>query len=286
MAFDVPGALGAGYSSAEIIDYLKANPAEAGDFKVDEALKAGYTPDEIVDHLNPKSDRINVQGIPVLAPLDRGIAHLREQGANLAQDLGATGIASGIRQSIPQATLHAKTAGQSVSEDLGNHRYLSAISNLPSAAIEQAAPLAGALVAGAATGGSVPAVLGTGAAIGALTQGDEIARARATNNGRTDGPTATDMALGLTGALRRALWAPWASVAWRAKRGSGRPSARPSPTVLRTRPSPRWRPSPGPLGPMRATRTPQAPTWRLRPSRGSPHAAHWLPLRRPDRPLN
>jgi hypothetical protein len=198
MAFDIPGAVGAGYSPDEIIDYLRAHPEVGGGFNYDGALKAGYSPAEIVDHLNPKADTINVQGIPILAPIDRGIAHLRAEGANLATDLGFPETGAFIRRSIPQATLQAPTSASKVSQAIGNRDYLGAIANVPSAVLEQAVPAAGAVTASLASGGSIPATAAVGAGIGALSQGDAIARQRANNNGRSD-PNASDLAVGLTG---------------------------------------------------------------------------------------
>ena len=56
MAFDIDGARSAGYSDAEIADYL----GKQNNFDTSAAFKAGYSSSEIIDHLNapsaPKED--------------------------------------------------------------------------------------------------------------------------------------------------------------------------------------------------------------------------------------
>ena len=203
MPFDVASALGAGYSPAEITDYLSANPDQADGFNVAGALKAGYSPAEIADHLNPKAARASAQGVPILAPIQRGIAHASAEAANLAQDLGFSETAADIRSRIPQADLTAPQAAADLSAQLKAGHYGAALADVPSAALEQFLPVTAGVAGGLVTGGAGPAAavagrLGAGAAIGAATQGDAIARQRAANNGR-DAPTGADLALGTLG---------------------------------------------------------------------------------------
>ena len=201
--FDVAGALGAGYSPQEITDYLAANPDQAGGFRVADAIKGGYSPSEITDHLNPNVARPSQQGVPILAPVQRGIAHASQEAANLAQDLGFPETAADIRSRIPQGDLTAPQASADLAAQLKAGHIGSALADIPSAALEQAVPVAGGLAGGLVTGGAGPAAalagrLGGGAAIGAVTQGDAIARQRAANNGNTT-PTGGDLAVGLLG---------------------------------------------------------------------------------------
>lgn len=197
MAFDIAGAIGAGYTPDEIVKHWQDRPGDMPDFDLKGASAAGYSPAEIIDHLNPKSG-INVQGIPVLAPIQRGVGHLWAEGANLATDLGFPETGAAIRSRITQAPLAAETSGSKVASDLHGGRYLSALSNVPSAALEQLVPVAAGVGASILSGGSVPVTLAAGAGVGAVAQGDSIARSRAANNGRAE-PTATDLALGLAG---------------------------------------------------------------------------------------
>lgn len=167
MAFDVAGALGAGYSPDDIVAALKASdePLKA---QVAAAVQAGYSHAEVVDHLNPKTG-MNRQGIPLAAPIQRGLAQGAFQVANLATDAGLTGVGSAIRSHIPQAALSAPSSGGALVEDLKAGRLGFPLSNLPSAALEQAAPLVATAEACIASEGSIPATLAAGAGIGALT---------------------------------------------------------------------------------------------------------------------
>ncbi len=201
--FDVAGALGAGYSPQEITDYLATNPDQAGGFRVADAIKAGYTPSEVVDHLNPNVARPSEQGVPILAPIQRGIAHASAEAANLAQDLGFPETAADIRSRIPQGDLAAPQASADLAGQIKAGHYGAALADVPSAALEQFLPATAGLAGGLVTGGAGPAAalagrLGGGAAIGAVTQGDAIARQRAANNGNA-APSGSDLALGIAG---------------------------------------------------------------------------------------
>ena len=208
---DVGAALADGHSASDIANYLAANPGRAPigatgkPYNVAAALQDGHDPSQIVDHLNTSSGRwdgdSSSQGYPILAPVARGIAQTQAGAANLADDLGFTGIGHGIRSRINQQDLNATTAGSDLVSNLKAGHYGTALSDLPSAALEGALPVAAGvgasavaapLGAAAATG----AALGTGALLGAGTQGDQIARARAANNGEA-APSAQDLAVGL-----------------------------------------------------------------------------------------
>lgn len=209
----VSTALGAGYSAAEIVAHVsQAGSPYASKFAA--ATQAGYSPDEIIDHLNGTSGGA-LQGSPIIAPIARGAAHAMDGVANLATDVGFPGVGAAIRGRINQEDLNATQSGASLISNLKAGRLGAALGNLPSAVLEQAPQIGGALVAGAATGGAAdaaalpawlaplvrPAVaraLG-GGAVSALAGGDAVARARAMNNGEAT-PSAGDLVAGVAGA--------------------------------------------------------------------------------------
>lgn len=206
MPFDISGALGAGHTPDAIVAYLQQNPKAVPNFDVAGALAAGHDASSVVDFLNPHQSGIfggSSQGIPLLAPVARGVARAQQGAANLAGDLGFSGLASSIRSRIDQEDLAAPSSGQSLSSDLAAGHVGAALGDLPSAALEQTLPVAAGIASGAVTGGAAPAAgiiarLFGGAATGAVTSGDAIARQRAANNGDA-APTASDLALGIAG---------------------------------------------------------------------------------------
>ena len=90
--FQVAQALGAGYSAKEITDYMSTMPGPLGE-QTRTALRWNYSPDEIVDHLNASRTQANYQGVPILAPIQRGATQAEAGIANLAGDVGLPSVA-------------------------------------------------------------------------------------------------------------------------------------------------------------------------------------------------
>ncbi len=194
----VSTALGSGVSPSDITTHLSEDTGPVGQ-QMRTALRWGYSPAEIVDHLNPQNPAGSMrtaQGLPILAPIMRGAAQAQAAVANLAGDVGLSGVAKSLRSSINQEDLTTPTSGAGVVQDIKAGHYGQALAAVPSAILEGAPP-AGAAIAGGMAAGPVGAAL-AGAGIGAVTQGDAIARARAANNGEA-APSASDLALGVAG---------------------------------------------------------------------------------------
>ena len=197
-------ALGRGSSPDAIVHQLAAGQAPyAGNLRA--SLAAGYTPAQVTDHLLGTGGG-GLQGAPVLEPIARGAAHAMQGVADLASDVGLTGVGSAIRSRIDQEDLQAPTAGASLSSDLKAGKLGAALGDIPAAALEQVPTLAPALAAGALTGGAADAPLlaaalrsGTAAVLGGATQGDAIARQRAAANGEA-APSTSDLLAGVAGA--------------------------------------------------------------------------------------
>ena len=196
-------ALGQGSSPDAIVHQLAAGQAPyAGRLRA--SLAAGYSPAQVTDHLLGTGGG-NLEGVPVLTPIARGAAHALDGVANLATDVGLTGVGAAIRSRNDQEDLEAPTAGASLAADLKAGKLGEALTDVPSAALEQVPTLVPTLAAGALTGGLAgpfaTAALRAGAAaiLGGATQGDAIARARATANGEAT-PSASDLIAGVAGA--------------------------------------------------------------------------------------
>ena len=80
MAFDVEGALKAGYTQEEINQFLSQQPQEQPSFDVDGALKAGYTQEEIDEFLvtpqqpTPPQQPVATQPKPVNFDIEGALA--------------------------------------------------------------------------------------------------------------------------------------------------------------------------------------------------------------------
>lgn len=196
--------LGAGYTPEQVVDHvISSGSPYSGRFKA--SLAAGFTPAQITDHLLGTAGGA-LEGVPILSPIVRGATHLQSGLADLATDVGLTGVGSAIRSRLDQEDLQAPTTAATLSSDLKAGHLGAAISDLPGAALEQVPQIVPALAAGALTGGLADGPLlaaslraGTAAALSGATQGDAIARQRAINNGRS-APDAGDLAAGVLGA--------------------------------------------------------------------------------------
>ena len=195
LRMNVAAAVGAGWGAQDITNHLAQDQGPVGT-QMRTALK-WYSPEEIIDHLNPSRGQADYQGVPILAPIQRGLTAAEGGVANLAQDVGLPGVAGAIRSHLSQAVVDTKTSASNVVDGMRGGHYGAALEAVPSALLEGALPAAATIGAGAVAG--PVAAIGTAAGYSALTQGDAIARARAANNGRA-APNAADLALGLGGA--------------------------------------------------------------------------------------
>lgn len=184
VGFDFQAARKAGYSDAEIVQFLASDKDVK--FDVDGALKAGYSPKEILDHLNP-TERSAGSGLVDAA---------RQGAANVVSGLGET-----LKQYTPATDVAAalKTAGGKIAPE--NYQASPIVTNegvqagnIPRALAEQAPGMAAGIAVARKTPGPawLKALAGAGvyAGIGLGNRATE----RAAENGNAE-PSTTDKAV-------------------------------------------------------------------------------------------
>jgi hypothetical protein len=178
MAFDIQGARNAGYSDAEIVQYL-AGQKDSGGFDFGGALKAGYSPSEILKHV----------GEPSTSYTDA----LRQGGANLVGGVGET-----VKQYVSDNAGDAlKNAAKVIAPE--NYAPAQVVSKengftpsaLPRAAVESAPGMAASIAAARLTPGPAWLKLLAGSGAYALQSLGNKAKERAANNGN-ETPTTSD----------------------------------------------------------------------------------------------
>lgn len=165
MAFDVAAAKQAGYSSAEIAEFL----GQQKGFDAAGALKAGYSPDELIAHLSGAAPKQSTIG----SELVRGGKQLLSSTRTGLEALGASPEEAATR-GVARGQAIAQEAGQGVSFDAVKKAYQDkgllsaageAVSQIPRALAGQGAQL-GALATGARLGAMAGSPLGPAGVIG------------------------------------------------------------------------------------------------------------------------
>ena len=203
LAAKLSQSLGAGISPEDVVNHVaNSDSPYAGRFRA--SLAMGASAAQITDHLLQTGGG-DLEGTPILSPIARGATKALAGVADLASDVGLTGVGSAIRSRLDQQDLEQQSSGAALASDLKQGKLGAALGDLPSAAIEQVPTLVPALAAGALTGGAADAPLlaaalraGTAGSLNALTTGDAIAKQRAANNGEAS-PSAGDLVAGLAG---------------------------------------------------------------------------------------
>ena len=166
MAFDVNGALKAGYSPNEVADYLGAERK----FDVTSARESGYSDQEIIDHLNPKKQE------GVTGSFKKGAEQFLSSGRTALESLTGSPEEAALAAQKRQADIESRY-GEGASLDrikqayaekgiLGAGKELAG--QIPKAIAEQGANLGSTVasgLAGAAAGSVIP---GIGTVLGGL----------------------------------------------------------------------------------------------------------------------
>ena len=166
MAFDVDGALKAGYSPNEVADYLGSERK----FDVTSARESGYSDQEIIDHLNPKKQE------GVTGSFKKGAEQFLSSGRTALESLTGSPEEAALAAQKRQADIESRY-GEGASLDrikqayaekgiLGAGKELAG--QIPKAIAEQGANLGSTVasgLAGAAAGSVIP---GVGTVLGGL----------------------------------------------------------------------------------------------------------------------
>jgi hypothetical protein len=213
MAFDIQGALKAGYSPQEVADHLAANPDLSPGFDVKGALQAGYTPAEIMGHLGAASPAAPAASSTMWDVAKASVTHGAAKGltGGAADALEFAGVAPGTQRWLRETSESQKAkqgaaaqvpqdARGSASEallrgDIGDGARRLGFLVADNVGQQAAGIAAGTLATAAAAAGSVPLAIG---AAGAGSLGflfnlyDNTSDRR--ERGATGATTGTDMA--------------------------------------------------------------------------------------------
>jgi len=168
MPFDAKGARAAGYSDAEIAQYL----AQQNGFDFQGAVKAGYTPEDILKYLNPgKRDALAAGMTTAGAQLKSGLPYAIEKLAGTLTPEKEEKYLAGLREAREKAEEQLPGGAPSIEDLAQGNAGLGALllENLAVSAPQMGASIVGGL-AGAAAGTVVAPGAGTlaGGVIGVL----------------------------------------------------------------------------------------------------------------------